>query len=87
MKELILVYLLGVVVGFLISWFLMSKRLEYGATAIDMAHEAVNQAVFIRATSEVVDEESKQEITNRANEIMQEYDVPRKATWEYKGKD
>jgi uncharacterized membrane protein YgcG len=76
MLEVLGMYAAGVVTGMLVSWFVLVKRRELSPSMQHLAREAASQAVVIRATSDVVDNDTGKSIEQRANELYDEYDIP-----------
>lgn len=83
LPETIILYFGGVASGSLTAWFIMSKRMEVSPDTRKLARDSATQAAFIRATSDVVDESTGREIRKRANEVLDEYDIPGNPTWHY----
>lgn len=80
-----LLYFTGVLSGALVSWFLMRYRVQMaGGLNREILWETVTQKAFIRATSDVIeDDETHRSIQDRANEILDEHDVPGEPEWRY----
>lgn len=83
MNELVIAYALGMATGVGVAWWLMSMRVAYSPGAVKLAHDAVSQAVFIRSVTDVVDEQTCEEIQERANERLAELDAPGNPEWHY----
>lgn len=71
----ILMYFVGVASGSLVAWFVMRLRLQ-SPVLKRLAVDAATDAVFVKATGQVVDDETGEEIVERANELLDEYDIP-----------
>lgn len=78
-----LLYFVGAIMGALLSWFIIQQRLSHSPGMAEIVREATTQAAFIRATGDVVDDETGEEIRERANDVLDEYDVPGDPEWRY----
>ena len=69
-------YLLGATTGAAVVWYVAVMRQQLGPSTHALARDAVSGHVFKRAVSDVVDTETGEAITERTNELYDEYDLP-----------
>lgn len=77
---------LGIALGALWAWMrLKQKQLDRPAMP-DVVLESAVQMTFIRAAGEVLTDEENNRVRRRANEILDEYDMPVQARWFYRAR-
>lgn len=83
MNDFLIGYTAGTIVGLIVSWFVMNKRLETGSE-VEYVYRSVGHFAIVQATDELVTEDKAEQIRDRANEILEACDLPFTAKWEYK---
>lgn len=76
-------YVLGISTAGLLTWLFLEYREPTSGEIVSLAHESATQAAFIAATSDVCDEETCKEIKQRANDVLEELDIPGNPEWGY----
>ena len=77
-------YGIGLLMGAVIAWFLMSQRMGLSPDMRKIVNDSCTQAAFISAASEVLDDDKCIEIKQRANERLDELDIPGSPQWHFK---